>query len=74
MKKKNDTLSAVITITVVATIAVVTAIASVSYILYKKYAKLKSVTFGMDGYDDDTFDDDPQSLETMIIDAEEDDE
>ncbi len=69
MKKKNDALSAIITVTIVATVAVTAAVAAISYIVYDKFIKLRQITGDSD--DESFYEELPESLETMIVDEEE---
>lgn len=67
MKRKNDNISAVITVTVVATVAVLAAIASFGYIIYDKFVRLKSVSYDPDIDGDGFFEESADRLETMIV-------
>ncbi len=72
MKKKNEAISTIVTITIIATVAVVTAAAAVAYIFYDKFLKLRAISYDP-STDEDMFDEDVDTLETMIV-SDEDEE
>ena len=67
MKKRNDNISTIITVTVVATLAVVAALASFGYIVYDKFIKLKAMSYDPDVDGNDIFEESVDNLETMIV-------
>ncbi|MBE6759253.1 MAG: hypothetical protein E7554_04080 [Ruminococcaceae bacterium] len=70
MKKKNEAISTIVTVTIVATVAVVTAAAALAYIFYDKVLKLRAISYDP-VTDEDMFDESVEKLETMIVGDEE---
>ena len=70
MKKKNEAISTLVTVTIIATVAVVTAAAAVAYIFYDKFLKLRAISYDPNT-DEDMFAESADSLETIIVSDEE---